>query len=162
MIWKSFAKTPPRPVANFPLTHILSEKGTMDLKRWDNKWIVHLIDMWSCLTISVFIDCKTPQSVINTIMLHWVGAGYRVLKSILTDNGGEFSADKIQEVLSILNVEVCTTAAYSPFQNGLCERINAVTDSTLTKLVDQCQKTSPNILLIWANMACNSLEMWNG
>ena len=43
------------------------------------------------------------------------------MKSILTDNGGEFSADEIQEFWSILNVEVCTTAAYSPIQNGLCE-----------------------------------------
>ena len=134
----------------------------MDLKHWDNKWILHLIDMWSRLTISVFIDRKTPQSVINTIMLHWVGAAYGVMKYILTDNGGEFSADEIREVSSILNVEVCTTAAYSPFQNGLCERIHAVTDSMLTKLVDQCPKTSPNILLTWANMARNSLQMWHG
>ena len=109
MICKSLAKTPPRPVVNFPLPHIFNEKVAMDLKRWDNKWILHLIDMWSRLTISVFIDCETPQSVINTIMLHWVGAGYGVMKSILTDNGGEFSADEIQEVSSILNVEVCTT-----------------------------------------------------
>ena len=32
----------------------------------------------------------------------------------------------------------------------------------LTKLVDQCPKTSPNILLTWANMARNSLQMWHG
>ena len=61
-------------------------KVTKDLKLCDNKWILDLIDMWSRLTISVFIDRKTPQSVINTIMLHWVGAGYGVMKSILTDN----------------------------------------------------------------------------
>ena len=137
-------------------------KVTKDLKLCDNKWILDLIDMWSRLTISVFIDRKTPQSVINTIMLPWVGAAYGVMKYILTDNGGEFSADEIKEVSSILNVEVCTTAAYSPFQNGLCERIHAVTDSMLTKLVDQCPKTSPNILLTWANMARNSLQMWHG
>ena len=121
LICKSFAKTPPRPVVIFPLAHIFNEKVAMDLKCGDDKWILHLIDMWSSLTISVFIDRKTSQSVINTIMLHQVGAGYGVMKSILTDNGGEFSADEIQEFWSILNVEVCTTAAYSPIQNGLCE-----------------------------------------
>ena len=63
------------------------------------------------------------------------------MKYVLTDNGGEFSADEIKEVSSILNVEVCTTAAYSPFQNGY-EQIHAVTDSMLTKLVDQYPKTS--------------------
>ena len=95
-------------------------------------------------------------------MLHWVGAGYGLMKSILTDNGEEFSADEIQKVLSILNVEVCAAAAYSPFQNGLCESIHAVTDSIVTKVVDQCPKTSPNILLTWANVACNLLQMWHG
>ena len=83
------------------------------------------------------------------------------MKSILNDNGGEFSADET-DVSVILNVEACTTDAYSPFQNGLCKWIHAVTDSMLTKLVDQCPKTSPNILLTWANMACNSLQMWHG
>ena len=42
------------------------------------------------------------------------------MKSILTDNGGEFSADEI-EVSGILSVAACTTDAYSPFQNGLCK-----------------------------------------
>ena len=42
------------------------------------------------------------------------------MKSILNDNGGEFSADET-DVSVILNVEACTTDAYSPFQNGLCK-----------------------------------------
>ena len=37
-----------------------------------------------------------------------------------------------------------------------------LSDSMLTKLVDQFPKTSPNILLTWANMAHNSLQMWHG
>ena len=48
------------------------------------------------------------------------------MKSILTGNGG---VNEIQEVSCILNIEASTTAAYSPFQNGLCEQIHAVTDS---------------------------------
>ena len=48
------------------------------------------------------------------------------------------------------------------FQNGLCEWIHAVTESMLTKPVDQCPRTSLNILLTWANMARNSLQVWHG
>ena len=51
--------------------------------------------MWSQLTIPAFNNQKTPQSVINAIMLNWVGAGYKVMKPILKDDGGEFSADEI-------------------------------------------------------------------
>ena len=69
------------------------------------------------------------------------------MKSILTDNRGEFSVGEIREVSSVLNIKVYPTAAYSPFQNGLCERIHAVTDNMLIKLVDQYPGTSLIILL---------------
>ena len=36
--------------------------------------------------------------VIDNITLHWVGAGFSIMKSILKDNGGEFSSDKMHEV----------------------------------------------------------------
>ena len=118
--------------------------------------------MWSRLTISVFIDRKMPSIIIDNIMLHWVGAGFGIMESILTDNGGEFSSEETREVASILNIEVCTTAAYSPFQNGLCERIHSVTDNMLLKLEEQCPGTPIEVLLSWANMARNALQMWHG
>ena len=95
-------------------------------------------------------------------MLNWVGAGYRVMKSILTDNRGELSEDKIWEVSNVLNIDVCTTAANSLFQNGLYERTHTITNSMLTKLVDLCPGTSLNLLLTLANMVHISLPMWHG
>ena len=79
------------------------------------------------------MDRKKPSDVIDNIMLHWE----QVLTSILPDNGGEFSSDKMREVCSILNVQINTSAAYSLFQNGLCERIHAVTGTMLLKLREQ-------------------------
>ena len=61
--------------------------------------------------------------MIDKIMTCWIGAAFGVMESVVTDNGGEFSAAEMQEVCSILNVEKVTTAAESPFQNGLCEGI---------------------------------------
>ena len=58
-------------------------------------------------------------------MQNWIGT-FGVMGGILSDNGGEFNADEMRDVASILNIDVCTTAAESPFQNGLCERIHAV------------------------------------
>ena len=96
------------------------------------------------------------------IMSCWVGAAFGVMETILTDNGGEFSSDEMREVASVLNIELCTTAAESPFQNGVCERNHAVTDMMLQKMEEQCPGTSSDILLCWANMAKNSLQMWHG
>lgn len=62
----------------------------------------HLVDMWSWLTISVFIDPKIPKSAIYATVFNWVGAGYGVMKSDLKDKGGEFCVDEIGEVSSIL------------------------------------------------------------
>ena len=84
------------------------------------------------------------------------------MEGLLTDNGGEFNNDELRDIASVLNVRVLTTAGYSPFQNGTCERIHAVTDAMLTKLQEQYPKTSLDILLSWANMARNSLQMWHG
>ena len=82
--------------------------------------------------------------------------------SVITDNGGEFSSDEMREVMSILNVKVIATAADCPFQNGLCERVHAVTDMMLLKLKEENERTDRQTLLSWANMARNSLHMWNG
>ena len=85
-----------------------------------------MIDMWARYTVSVFINTKRPSDIIDAMNTHWVGK-FGVMKSFLTDNGGEFNSDEMREVESILNIQVCTTAGESPFQNGLCERVHAVT-----------------------------------
>ena len=52
-ICKVYARTPPRPVVGLPLAHRFNEKVAMDLKSWNPRWILYMIDMWSRLTISV-------------------------------------------------------------------------------------------------------------
>ena len=80
----------------------------------------------------------------------------------MTDNGGELSCDEMRGITSILKIQICTTAGESPFQNGLCERTHAITDMMLVKLEAEHGKTHSQTLLSWANMARNSLQMWNG
>ena len=80
-------------------------------------------------------------------MTHWVGAGYSIIDSILTDYDGEFTAQEIEEVAGILNVNVLTTAAERSFQNELCECNHAVTDNMLLKLGGDYPNTSLDVLL---------------
>ena len=86
----------------------------MDLKQWNNRWILHMTDMWSWYTVSVFITRKRPSNVIDVMMLHWIGT-FGVMTALMTDKGGEFSLDEMREIMSILNVQLCTTSGYSPF-----------------------------------------------
>lgn len=158
---KRYMKTPPRPAVGLPMASRFNEKVAMDLKQLNGQWILHIIDMWSRYTVSIFITRKRSSDVINALMQGWI-AVFGVMEAILTDNGGEFSSDEMREVMSILNVRVITTAAESPFQNGLCERVHAVTDTMLLKLKEENGKMDKQTLLCWANMARNSLSMWNG
>ncbi|XP_055898556.1 uncharacterized protein LOC129928366 [Biomphalaria glabrata] len=80
----------------------------------------------------------------------------------MTDNGGEFNSDEFREVASILNIQVGTTTAFSPYQNGLCEQVHAITDHMLMKLKAENSDLHLETLLFWANMAKNSLQMRNG
>lgn len=138
-----------------------NEKVAMDLKQYKGRWILHMIDMWSRYTVSVFIQRKRPSDVIDAMMKYWVGV-FGVMGAIMSDNGGEFSSDEMREIASILNIRLCSTAGMSLYQNGLCERVHAVTDMMLTKLEDENKTVNIETLLAWANMARNSLQMWNG
>jgi hypothetical protein len=50
----------------------------------------------------------------------------------------------------------------SPFQNGLCELVHAITDMMLIKLAAENKNVEIETLILWANMARNSWQMWNG
>ena len=101
---KSYTKNPPRPVVSLPMAHEFNEKVAMDLKQWKGRWILHMINMWARYTVSVFINRKRPSDIIDAMMTHWIGK-FGVMKSVLTDNGGEFNSDEMREVKSILNIQ---------------------------------------------------------
>ena len=158
---KIYGKTPSRPVVGMPMASKFNEKVAMDLKLWNGRWILHIVDMWSRYTLSTFVDRKRPANIIDALMTQWIGK-FGVMKALMTDNGGEFNSDKMRDITSVLNVQLCTTSGESPFQNGLCERVHAITDMLLVKLEADFGKINSQTLLSWANMARNSLQMWNG
>ena len=126
------------------------------------EWLLdNIIDIWSRSTLFVFVDRKRTVNIIDALMTQWIGK-FGVMKALMTDNGGEFNSDEMREITSILNVQLCTTVGESPFQNGLCERVHAITDMMLVKLAADYGKVNSQTLLSWANMAGNSLHMWNG
>ena len=69
---KRYAKTPSRPVVDLPMASQFNEKVSMDLKQWNGHWILHIIDMWSRYTVSVFINRKKPSDVIDALMQRWI------------------------------------------------------------------------------------------
>ena len=102
-----------------------NEKVAMDLKQWKGRWILYIIDMWSMYTLFVFVDRKKPGNIIDALMTQWIGK-FGVMKALMNDNGGEFNSDEMREIMSILNVQLHTTAGESPLQNGLSEMLRLI------------------------------------
>ena len=105
-------RNPNKPVVSLPMAKEFNEKVAINLKSWKRKYILHVVDMYSRLTISCFIEMKKPEEVIDKIIEHWIGY-FGVMKAILNDNGGEFTAGEMKEVKDILNVVDLTTGAES-------------------------------------------------
>ena len=161
-ICKAFAPTPPRPVVCMPLAQEFNQCVAMDLKTlYTGQWILYMIDVFTRYTMAQLISRKLPSTIIEQLIQRWI-AIFGVMGGIITDNGGEFTADELKEVGSLLDMRILSTGAESPFQNGLCERVHAVTDNMISKLQAQYPKTDIQVLIAWACMAKNSLQMFNG
>ena len=159
-----FSKTPARPVVSLPLATKFNQVVVMDLKeKTKNKvWYLHLIDAATRLTISSVIYNKLPATIIEKVMLMWIGAGFGAPGKFLADNGGEFANEQYRDMCENLNIECCKTAAYSPWQNGLCERNHAVVDECIEKILSDNPKLSRELAVVWANNAKNCLQMNSG
>ncbi len=119
---------------------------------------VEVIDEFTRLSNAVIIPNKKPESIVKAIMMGWIEK-YGICDKLLHDLGGEFNGNPLIEILGILGIRQMTTAAYSPFSNGVVERHNAVIKNTMDKLQNDSSFKSlePEILLSHAVIAKNSL-----
>ena len=83
---------------------------------------------------------------------------FGLMRGIHSDIGGEFSNSLLEDVASKLGVEQTTTASYSPQQNGLNEQIHSVVDIMITRMLLSDSSLEPEMALLWALNAKNSLE----
>ena len=162
-VCKRYKKTPARPVVSLPLASEFNEVVAVDLKEWKpNVYFLHLVDVATRFSLASVVKRKTPEVIAEKIMTMWIGSGMGPPKRFLADNGGEFANEVFRDMCSNLNIEVMNTAAYSPWQNGLCERNHAVVDSCVAKILEEQPGTNLEIALTWAVNAKNSLSMVYG
>jgi transposase InsO family protein len=155
-------RNPDRPVVSMPMASRFNEKLAMDLKNLSTgEHILHLVDMWSRYTLSFLIERKEPKEVINAFMENWARY-FGLPAAILNDNGGEFTSAEMREVKSVLNIIDLTTAAQSPWQNGICEKNHQLVDTMWLRMQEDFPEIPAKTLLAWANMAKNSLKTVHG
>ena len=127
-------KTPPKLVVGMPLEDY-NHTVAVDLHELDrNVWYFYMIDEYTRFSAAVIIRSKQASVIVDNFMKHWI-AIHGPPKVVLSDNGSEFNNEEFRDMCENFNIEVKTTAAYSPWSNGLCERHN----QTLTNIMQKSQ-----------------------
>ena len=157
-VCKRYKKTPARPVVCLPLAKQFNDVVAMDLKQYGDVYFLHFIDLFTRFSKSKVIRRKTPRLVVDSIATEWIAAGFGPPKKFLVDNGGEFDNAEYRELAEQFNVEVCATAAYSPWSNGICERNHYVVDMCVQKIMEEDPKIALDVALAWAVNAKNSMQ----
>ena len=155
-ICKLYKKPPPRPVVSLPMTTEFQDIVAMDLKQFEGNWILHLIDLCTRLSAACFIRNKSKEKITAAIFRIWI-AVYGTPKKFMSDNGGEFANSDFIEMCEQLNVIPLTTAAESPWSNGVVERNNQTLANMMQKLTAD-NNCKPELALCWALNAKNSLQ----
>lgn len=153
-------KPKPRPVVGFPLATKFNETVAIDLKFYRDVYFLVLIDIATRYCQSVVVTNKKPETILSGIFKCWIRI-FGPMRTIFSDNGGEFSNEILRNMAENFNITVKCTAAESPWSNGTCERLNAVLGDNVQKILDD---TSCDIYtaLSWAVAARNALQNNHG
>ena len=157
-------RTPDRPAVAPPLASDFGQVLGFDLKVWDkNKgiYIFYMIDIFTRYQMAAIIKSKEPEEIVKTFTTKWLPIFGRVDK-IISDNGTEFQNENMREVASQLNVQLLTTGANAPWQNGTVERNHMTTDSIINAVKRDYPKMSLEVALAWAINAVNSMSSVRG
>ncbi len=157
-------RLPDKPAVAAPLSSDFGQVLAFDLKVWDmhkNIYIFYMIDHFTRFQVATVIKSKEPEEIIKAFTTKWLPVFGKVDK-ILTDNGGEFSNENMREVASALNVQLLTTGANSPWQNGNMEKNHGLTDSIVKATRRDFPKMLLDVALAWAITAVNSMSSVRG
>ena len=155
-------RPPPRPAVGLPLATDFNEVVAVDLHEIEKSklWYLHIIDEFTRFSSGAIITSKRPTVFVRCFIKNWIGI-HGAPRKLYSDNGGEFSNDEVRDMCQNFNIEIKTTAAYSPWSNGLLERHNYTLTEILRK-VKSDQNCDWDVALHWALMAKNSLANNHG
>ena len=155
-----YKKTEPRPVVGLPLATRFNETVVMDIKEIKGNKVLHLVDYATRYSVAAKLKSKESLEIIATVFKYWISY-FGAPKMFLTDNGGEFDNENFRDMAQNLNMIIKTTAAESPWSNGLNERHNGILGETVIKTLEDVGCPF-DIALHWGVSAKNTLQNVHG
>ncbi|KAL6481141.1 hypothetical protein MHYP_G00092210 [Metynnis hypsauchen] len=155
-ICKRYSKAKPKPAVGLPLASEYNETVAVDLHELEpGLWYLHIIDHLTRFSAGSIVKTKKPSEIVNSFNHAWISV-HGAPRRLYSDNGGEFNNEEMRDMAENFNIETRTTAAYSPWSNGLLERHN----QTLTEILHKVKRENGcdwHTALDWALMAKNSM-----
>ena len=131
-----YKKAEPRPIVGLPLSSRFNGAISMDLKEIKGHRILHIIDNFTRFSVACVVKNKESSEILDGLFKYWIGY-FGPPSKILSDNGREFDNSQFREMAQQMNISLHSTAAQSPWSNGINERHNAIlADSVLKTLED--------------------------
>ncbi|KAK6187111.1 hypothetical protein SNE40_005204 [Patella caerulea] len=156
-----YKRPPKKPVVGLPQATEFNELVAVDLHQLENNvWYLHIIDHFTRFSAGAIMRTKQSSMFILHFLTNWISI-HGAPSKLLSDNGGEFNSQEVRDFCENFNIEVHTTAAYSPWSNGLLERNNMTLTEILLK-VKESQSCDWETALAWSLMAKNSLASTHG
>ena len=135
------------------------QRVSIDLKiRHGDRPILYAVDNATNYVAACILDNKTPEEVATKFVRLWFGRGLPCILNLVSDNGLEFTGKPMIDLLRQLGINHIVGSPYHPEQNGLMERIHAIVDDNIQKLMEEDPRLTDEIALIWACNAHNAIE----
>ena len=154
-------QSPPKPAVSLPLAHDFNDMVAVDLHELEKgTWYLHIIDMFTRFSAGSIMKTKNSSEFVKHFIKSWISI-HGPPRTIYSDNGGEFNNEEVHTMAENFNFEIKTTAAFSPWSNGLLERHNKTLTEIMLK-IKMDQNYDWDTTLHWALMAKNTLVNVHG
>ncbi len=160
-VCQKHSKAKPKPAVGLPLASQYNETVAVDLHELEQGvWYLHIIDQFTRFSAGSILTTKRSSEIVKHFLHDWISV-HGPPQKLFSDNGGEFNNDELKDMAENFNIEIKTTAAYSPWSNGLLERHNQTLNEIIMKV-----KTSNgcdwHTAMDWALMAKNTMQSVHG
>lgn len=101
-----------------------------------NRYALSGIDHFTKYGGAYVLPSKAVPVVARVFFERWIMEGCRILKCVLSDQGGEFSNHLMDELKLLMGIEHVYTKGYNPRENGVTGRFNETIIGMLRKKVE--------------------------
>ncbi|XP_071317640.1 CD166 antigen homolog A isoform X1 [Trachinotus anak] len=156
-ICQRYSKTSPRPAVGLPLASQYNETVAVDLHELEpGVWYLHIIDEFTRFSAGSVLTTKKSSEILKHFVHDWISV-HGPPQKLFSDNGGEFNNDEVRDMAENFNIEIKTTAGYSPWSNGLLEQHNQTLSEIIMK-VKSSYDCDWSTAVDWALMAKNTMQ----